>query len=621
MRSFIQGVFGIVCFLVVAGLVLGFFFQIVSEILKWLGSVRDSLFGSSDAQVKEPALPEPTPRSALRPVPTLVPPPAPKVVPKAVPKPTRITSSPSRLRLDDLLPPVIKEVPSLTAEQLELSNWINLREAGIGLLVSMLWHCKVDEVGKRQQVRAWVDSLYSAYAYKPGSDGIRKRLNKSFLEQLRRPPDPVEVVPLIVQSSNYILQKELAGLALYVSEEEPLDSEVRRIFTYLQNQFFVYLEGKPLCEVEPLPPPRLPIPAKADSLVRVPGVSPDRIDPIAELELKIVRTHLLGVLSASAACLFRVFALKPMVITTAGNISGSNPYPLPSDAPIRAPIQVKAERIFELKIGPLIEDNIVKGVELFTAGSIDVSGYGVKEFTYWIWDVTRGDETLFRKAMPDIDDVVEPAIGSLVWPDVGYDPSGWNRVAIIYFNQSYPPFGGNRLLVAAGRVASVGSPGSDSAPISVRSEPLDVKIGSPGFLKLEEIRARQVEEEFEPLKRVFALAIGLSMMMATNTTHAQDKVFKRLVADLKDRCVFKANAAHAKDTFERMLVSSKKRRLSYWVNQVDGMTLSADYRLKSLLVDALGRLIDGRKVRSTEAIALYNHCLEAFEFGHLPRKA
>ena len=223
--------------------------------------------------------------------------------------------------------------------------------------------------------------------------------------------------------------------------------------------------------------------------------------------------------------------------------------------------------------------------------------------------------------MPDIDEVTDAAVDKVIWPNDTYDYLAWNRVACIYFNRSQPPVGGNRLLVVAGRLVPLGYSGADWAGISTRSDSLGVKIGSLGYMKIGEIRARQVEEEFEPLKRVFALAIGLSMMMATNTTHAQDKVFKRLVADLKDRCVFKANAVHAKDTFERMLVSSKKRRLSYWINQVDGMTLSADYRLKSLLVDALGRLIDGRKVRSTEAIALYNHCLEAFEFGHLPRKA
>jgi hypothetical protein len=50
------------------------------------------------------------------------------------------------------------------------------------------------------------------------------------------------------------------------------------------------------------------------------------------------------------------------------------------------------------------------------------------------------------------------------------------------------------------------------------------------------------------------------------------------------------------------------------------MSSGLDYRLKELLVKALGGLIDGRKVKSDEALALYNHCLDSFGMGHLPRR-
>jgi hypothetical protein len=573
-------------------------------------------------------IPQPPPAPRLPPIqtpvvvppPRVVAPPPPHVppVPKDVPKPAS-TSKPTRtLRLDDLLPPAKPEVATPSAEEIELQDWLNLREAGIGLLAAMLRLCEVGEDAKFDKVHGWVLSLTPSNVQCPRNDEACKRLRECYLSQYNRPPSPQVLILLLAASPDRRFQQDVATLARMLSEDEDADSRVRALYAQLCSRFDIpepvqkVIQSLPR-EVEPSAP-----------IVETACAS--QSNPAA---LALARARLLSLLASPAVLLCRVLDARPPVAFPADQPQPDLHSPPPTSAPVPSPVvaaptppldPVKVAQKFELKLVPIIEDNMAKGLEIFATGTVDAVGEGPKEFTYWVWDVSLGKEVVCMTAEADIDDVDEPAVYKMLWPDFCYDPFGWNRVAAVYFNQSLPPFGGNRLMVAAGRLTPSAYVNASGMPISLRSPSVAVVVGSPGYVKLKEIRERQVEEEFAPLRRVFALAVGLTTLMGATTTHAQDKVLGRLADDLKDRCAFEANLRRAKDEFDAMSEARKKRRLNYWVSQVDGMSSGLDYRLKQRLVKALGDLIDGRKVKSDEAIALYNHCLESFGMGHLPRR-
>jgi hypothetical protein len=557
----------------------------------------------------------------LAPTPPHVPP-----ITKDIPKPT---STPTRtLRLEDLLPPAKPEVATPSAEEIELQDWLNLREAGIGLLAAMLRLCEVDENAKFDKVYSWVGSLSPSNVQCPRNDAASKRLRDSFFSQYNRRPSPYVLIPLVAASADHRFKQDVAALAQMISADEGVGSVVRLIFGQLCSQCGILVAVEPDREV-------------ASSTIEVSESLPQDAEPFAPVfetasapqpdpaALNAVRVRLLTLLASPATCLNRVLVARPPVACPADLPQPDLHSPPPRSAPVPSPVvaaptppldPVKVAQKFELKLVPIIEDNMAKGLEIFATGTVDAVGDGPKEFTYWVWDVSLGKEVVCMTAEADIDDVDEPAVYKMLWPDFSYDPFGWNRVAAVYFNQSFPPFGGNRLMVAAGRLTPSAYVNASGMPISLRSPSVAVVVGSPGYVKLKEIRERRVEEEFAPLRRVFALAVGLTTLTGATTTHAQDKVLSRLADDLKDRCAFEANLKRAKDQFDAMSEARKKRRLNYWVSQVDGMSSGLDYRLKELLVKALGCLIDGRKVKSDEALALYNHCLDSFGMGHLPRR-
>jgi hypothetical protein len=583
-------------------------------------------------------IPQPPPAPRLPPIqtpvvvppPRVVAPPPPHVPPvtKDIPKPSS-TSKPTRtLRLDDLLPPAKPEVATPSAEEIELQDWLNLREAGIGLLAALLRLCEVGEGAKFDKVHGWVLSLTPSNVQCPRNDAANKRLLDSFFSQYNRRPSPYVLIALVAASADHRFKQDVAALAQMISADEDVGSVVRLIFGQLCSQFGI------LVAVEPDR-------AVASSTIEVSESLPQDAEPFAPVfetasapqpdpaALNAARVRLLTLLASPAAFLCRVLDARPPVAFPADQPQPDLHSPPPTSVSVPSPVvaaptppldPVKVAQKFELKLVPITEDNMVKGVEIFATGTVDSVGAGPKEFTYWVWDISPGKEVVCMKAETDIDDVDEPAVYEMPWPDFRYDPFGWNRIASVYFNQCIPPFGGNRLMVAAGRLIPSAYANSAGLPVSLRSPSIPVMVGSPGYVKLKEIRERQVEEEFAPLRRVFALAVGLTTLMGATTTHAQDKVLGRLADDLKDRCAFEANLRRAKDEFDAMSEARKKRRLIYWMSQVDGMSSGLDYRLKQLLVKALGDLIDGRKVKSDEAIALYNHCLDSFGMGHLPRR-
>ena len=583
-------------------------------------------------------MPPPPPVNPLPPIPPLVAVPLARVVtpstphvppvPKDIPKPASTSKPTKSLRLEDLLPQAKPEVATPSAEEIELMDWINLREAGIGLLAATLRLCAVDENVKFDKVYAWVLSLAPSNVQCPRNEEACKRLRECFFSQYKRPLSPYVLIMLLADSSDRRFKQDLASLALMLSVGEDVDSVVTTIYGKICSRFGIPLTADPARDV--------PMPSSSE--IKTPYASADPDFAIASIpaaaradsaKLIVARVRLLSLLSTPAIQVCRIMGARPPSVVVPVLPQPASPSPAPASLPVPAPVsvtpivppvQAKVAPRFELKTVPIVEDAIVKGVEIYAIGTVDPVGPGPKEFTYWLWDVSPGKEVICMKSMPDIDDIVDPAVHTMLWPDATYDPFEWNRVAAVYFNQSLPPFGGNRLMVAAGRLTPSAYANSSGIPVSLRSPSVPVVVGSSGYVKLKEIRDRQIEEEFAPLRRVFALAVGLATLMGANTTHAQDKVLRRLAADLTNRCTFGANLSRSKDEFDKMSGVLKKRRLTYWVSQVDGMTPGLDYQLKMLLVKALGDLIDGRKIKSDEAIALYNHCLDSFGMGHLPRR-
>lgn len=567
--------------------------------------------------------PEATPAPVLVPPPPYVPP-----APKFEANPVLPAKTPKVLRLDDLLPPAKPESVTPSAEDDELIDWINLREAGIGLLAATLRLCQLEKDAKFDKIYAWVLSLTPSNVQSPRNSEACKRLRECYFSQYKRPLSPHVLIMLLADSSDRRFKQDIAALAQMLSLGEDVDSVVKSIYGQICLRFDIPLQVDPARDVPVSPKAEIKLPpVSANSAFATAGIShADRAD---SARLVVARVQLLSLLSAPAIHLCRVLDVRPPAACTLilpqpatrspAPTSMPSPAPVPV-VPIMPPVPVKVAQRFELKIVPIVEELIVKGVEIYAIGTVDAVGPGPKEFTYWVWDVSPGKEVICMKAMPDIDDIVDPAVHLMLWPDASYDPFEWNRVASLYFNQSIPPFGGNRLMVAAGRLAPSACSVVSGAGVSARSPSVAVVVGSPGYVKLSEIRERRIDEEFAPLRRVFALAVGLTTLMGANTTHAQDKVLRRLATDLTNRCAFRANVVRSKDEFDKMSGVLKKRRLSYWVSQVDGMTPGLDYQLKMLLVKALGDLIDGRKVKSDEAIALYNHCLDSFGLGHLPRR-
>jgi hypothetical protein len=458
-------------------------------------------------------------------------------------------------------------------------EWVSRRADALALLLAILARCQVEKPTKSQKLKAWVEALLPPF----NSSERRREINQRLVCQysagqtsgsqvsLQRQQ---EIIAGLSQTGDHVLQRDIALLAVNLVGFEPSNALGRYICGTIVRAFSGALYSLPRRDLEPAPPlavvpPSPPVPAP-------------------------VVTPVLAVPSAPTPA-------PPVVVSVSP----------PASPVIRTP--------FTLQVRPILERGLAKGVEVFAQGA-EVGGDAViRELHYGLVDVAVAAEQPWLIAQADINQVQEPFRVAMTWEGGKYDPYRWNQVGRVLFGQALPPAGGGRNVVAVGCLYVVHNSGAAPVQLDARSQPCGLSVGSSGYLKLRDLR-------LNIRKQAFRLALGFATLAGKGTTYPQDNILTAYINWIAGECIVASEKERTKQVLHEMLDQQKElmfkgtRALASWKRLATQFSKEADAALKQKLVVVLDRLIDGRKTLLPGTYDLYNHCLDAFGLGHLPRR-
>jgi hypothetical protein len=459
---------------------------------------------------------------------------------------------------------------------LDEREWVSRRVDALALLLAILARCQVEKPTKSQKLQAWVEDILPPFK----SSERRREVNLRLVSRYRAGQASgsqvslqrqQEIILELGQTGDYVLQREVALLAVKLVGGEPDNALGRYLCGTIGRAFSGALYPLPRRDLEPAPP-----------LAVVPPASP------------VPAPVVVPVPAAPAPA-------SPVVVSVA----------LPVSPVIRSP--------FALQVRPILEHGLAKGVEVFAQGA-EVDGDAViRELHYGLFDVTVAAEQPWLLAQADINQVQEPFRMAVTWQGGKYDPHRWNLVGRVVFGQAFPPAGGGRNVVAEGCLYVLPKSGAAPVHLDARSEPCGLSVGSPGYLKLRDLRMHL-------RKQAFRLALGFATLAGKGTTHPQDNLLTAFINWIAGECLVISEKERTKQVLHEMLDQQQEwmfkgpRALASWKRLATQFSKEADAALKQKLAVVLDRLIDGRKALLPGTYDLYNHCLDAFGLGHLPRR-
>jgi hypothetical protein len=241
---------------------------------------------------------------------------------------------------------------------------------------------------------------------------------------------------------------------------------------------------------------------------------------------------------------------------------------------------------------PYVEQDVVKGVEVFIKGTVTDRPIDTRRLIFWAWDKAQDEPLLV--ACPDIDLVHERAIHQRAWAAGQYDPDKWQSAGFIWFHETLPPHGGLRTLVIAGRLTEFDSRAAVKADVTVRSEPTLMKIGSLGYLKIRDRR-------FQLRRQALVLAFGLALISGKMVTFMQEKNLQifanHLCGDIKER----DHAEACKGFFRKLLESSTVTDVTHLQRLLGNFAATAPDDLKIQLYQNFVKIMAARKARTKES--------------------
>jgi hypothetical protein len=264
--------------------------------------------------------------------------------------------------------------------------------------------------------------------------------------------------------------------------------------------------------------------------------------------------------------------------------------PLQVQAPVVPILQPKPP--FALMVVPYVEQDVVKGVEVFIKGTVTDRPIDTRRLIFWAWDKAQDEPLLV--ACPDIDLVHERAMHQRAWAAGQYDPDKWQSAGFIWFHETLPPHGGLRTLVIAGRLTEFDSRAAVKADVTVRSEPTLMKIGSLGYLKIRDRR-------FQLRRQALVLAFGLALISGKMVTFMQEKNLQifanHLCGDIKER----DHAEACKGFFRKLLESSTVTDVTHLQRLLGNFAATAPDDLKIQLYQTFVKIMAARKARTKES--------------------
>jgi hypothetical protein len=282
------------------------------------------------------------------------------------------------------------------------------------------------------------------------------------------------------------------------------------------------------------------------------------------------------------------------------HISKISPAPPLWMDPTPAPMVNKSP--FELSFKPLLEGDVAKGLEVFVRGTAGARSVVERRLTFWVFDDFVATEPALI-ACPDIDLVHQRVTFQMSWRADGYQPDQWQLAGVVRFNDCLLPFGGQRYLAVAGRLAEYGAGSAPLAELSAQSKPALLKVASSGYLKIRQAR-------LELRREALVLAFGLALISGKSPTYMQEKALKAFADQLCSGLADKAYADSCREAFRALLESTTVSDFDHLTRMLQAFARKAPPELKTQLHDAFGRIIAARKVRSKESRELLRYSAE-----------
>lgn len=455
-------------------------------------------------------------------------------------------------------------------------EWVSRRTDAIALLLAILDRCQVEKPTKDQKLNAWVEDLLPPFK----SSERRLEVNQRLVVQYRAGRTSgiqvslqrqQEIIVGLSQTGDHVLQRDIAFLAVKLVGCEPDNALGRYLCGTIVRAFSGALYSLPRQDLEPAPP-----------LAPVPVVQP----------------------------------IPPQVIPPVPVVPPIRP---PVVAPVIPPAPIVIRTPLALRVKPILENGLAKGVEVFVQGAAVDDLSVTRELHFWLLDTSDIDELHFLVAQADINEVQEPFRMAFTWVGGKYDPKQWNSAGRVLFGQALPPIGGGRNVVAVGYLSVVSTSLAAPMRLDIRSEKCGLSIGVPGYLKLRDLR-------LNIRKQAFRLALGFATLAGKGTTHPQDNILTAFINWIAGECLVASEKERTKQVLHDMLGEQKElmfegpRALASWKRLATQFSKQSDASLQLELAKVLDRLIDGRKALLPGSYELYNHSLDAFGLGHLPRR-
>jgi len=459
---------------------------------------------------------------------------------------------------------------------LDEREWVSFRVDALALLLAILDGCEVEKPSKTQKLKTWVQGLALPSKSTERQRAITQRLFDQYLHGLFSGiglslARQHEVVGELSRCKDYEFQRKVALLAVQLVGGESKHGLGRFLFGKIIDGFSGALYSLPRRDLEPAPP-----------LAPVPAVQPT----------------------------------PPLVIPPVPVVS---PAPPPAVASVIQPAPVVIRTPLALRVKPILEQGLAKGLEVFVQGAAVDDDTATRELHIGLLDTSDLDEHPFLLAQADINQVQEPFRLAFTWVGRKYDPQQWNSAGRVIFGQALPPLGGGRNVVAVGCLYVIPKSGSTPTKLDTRSEKCGLSIGVPGYLKLRDLR-------LNIRKQAFRLALGFATLAGKGTTHPQDNILMAYINWIAGECLVTSEKERTKQVLQDMLGEQKElmfqgpRALASWKRLATQFSKQSDASLQHKLVTVMDRLIDGRKALLPGSYELYNHSLDAFGLGHLPRR-
>lgn len=459
---------------------------------------------------------------------------------------------------------------------LDEREWVSLRVDGLALLLVILDGCEVEKPSKSQKLKAWVQGLALPSKSTERQRAITQRLFDQYLNGLSSGIGPSlvrqhEVIVELSRCKDYEFQRKVALLAVQLVGGESKHGLGRSLCAKITDAFSGALYSLPRRDLEPAPP-LAPVPAvqliPSQVILPVPVVPP----------------------------------IHPPVV-----------------APVIPPAPIVIRTPLALRVKPILENGLAKGVEVFVQGAAVDDHSVTRELHFWLLDTSDIDAQHFLVAQADINEVQEPFRMAFTWVGGKFNPKQWNSAGRVIFGQALPPLGGGRNVVAVGCLYVIPKFGSTPTKLDTRSEKCGLSIGVPGYRKLRDLR-------LNIRKQAFRLALGFATLAGKGTTHPQDNILTAFINWIAGECLVASEKERTKQVLHDMLGEQKElmfegpRALASWKRLATQFSKQSDASLQHKLVTVMDRLIDGRKALLPGSYELYNHSLDAFGLGHLPRR-